>query len=94
MVANLFRFHSLPGCVPRAARKNGLCDSIYRRKQVLKLWSLEIQALFLAKKNPKSEMSDVDIVPLFISIDVRRDTFEEINEYCEVIAEIFSFNAK
>ena len=33
-------------------------------------------------------MSDVDIVPLFISIDVRRDTFEEINEYCEVIAEM------
>ena len=29
-------------------------------------------------------MADVEIVPLFISIDVRRDTFEEINEYCEV----------
>jgi len=42
-----------------------------------------IQSIEETKKNPKSEMSDVDIVPLFISIDVRRDTFEEINEYCE-----------
>ena len=25
---------------------------------------------------------DTEVVPLFISIDCRRDTFEEINEYC------------
>ena len=28
-------------------------------------------------------MHDVDLVPIFVSIDCRRDTFEEINEYCE-----------
>jgi len=39
-------------------------------------------------------MADVDIVPLFISIDVRRDTFEEINEYCEVISELINLIAK
>ena len=33
-------------------------------------------------------MSDVDIVPLFISIDVRRDTFEEINEYLKKIRKL------
>ena len=37
----------------------------------------------LAQKNPTSELHGEEVVPIFISIDCRRDTFEEINEYCE-----------
>ena len=39
--------------------------------------------LFIGKENPRSDFHDVEVVPIFISIDCRRDTFEEINEYCQ-----------
>jgi len=42
-----------------------------------------VQSIEASKENPKSDFHDVEVVPIFISIDCRRDTFEEINEYCE-----------